>query len=232
LYVANLWKRYSDIIKAQSTQNISGLPSLLAGDTCLIYAGNMTDFTKDVNQFFKDIQDSALLDENLFKFEQTANGFQQLLTNLAVCLMEYESLLVSVKTWTDEVSSSLVDKSNTVDLSSASQLYTTLYYECYMTSYYFTYFGPSLQGLADHVSEMYDMSVSLDDIDSSVFSTLTSINDNLQASIKDAYHKLFDKFGQINNYMYKTDKIADKFLRKLHIWRYPYINLENRQVGL
>jgi hypothetical protein len=235
LYVANLWKRYSDIVKAQSTQSISGLPSLLVGDACLNNAGYMTHFTTDVNQFldniYSKVNDTELRDVNLVDFEINANAFQQLLTNLSECLMDYKNLLDSVKTWSDEASSSFADISNTVDLSAASELQTTLIYECYTASSRYKYIGPSLQGLVDQVNDMYDTSVSLDDIDSSIFSTLTSINENLQTLMKDAYHKLFDQFGQVNNYMNSTDKIVEKFLRGLRIWRYPYINLENQQVG-
>jgi hypothetical protein len=166
------------------------------------------------------------------QFEENVNVFQQQLTNLSNCLLNYENLLDSVKTWSDEVSSSLADDWNDVELSSASKLYTTLDNECATASYIFKHnFGPSLQALANQVGLMYDTSVSLDDIDSSVFSALTSINDNLQTSIQDAYHQLLDKFGQINDYMDSGDRATEDFLRGLGIWRHPYINLENQQVG-
>jgi ABC-type transporter Mla subunit MlaD len=235
MYVANLWKRYSAMVTVQSTQSISGLSSLLVGDTCLNNADNMTHFSTDVDQFTYSIYSKVVYDiyihnVDLVYFEQTANGFQQLLTNLSECFMKYKNLLDNVKTWSDEVSSSLADNSSTVDLSAASKLQTTLSYACSTASPRFKNVGPSLQDLVDQVNELYDTSVSLDDIDSSIFSTLTSINDNLQTIMKDAYHKLFDQFGQINNYMNSTDKIVENFLRGLRIWRYPYINLENQQV--
>jgi hypothetical protein len=222
------------MVKVQSTQSISGLPSLLVGDACLSNVNNMNHFTTDVKQFldniYSKVNETVLHDVDLVEFEQTANEFQQLLTNVSECLMDYKNLLDSVKTWSDEASSSLADISKTVDLSAASELQTTLSYECSTASPRFKYVGPSLQGLVDQVNEMYDTSVSLDDIDSSIFSTLTSINENLQTLMKDAYHKLFDQFGQVNNYMNSTDKIVENFLRGLRIWRYPYINLENQQV--
>jgi hypothetical protein len=55
MYVINLWGRYNAIVKAQMTQSIKGLPSLLISNDCASYGQYMSNFTSDVNLFFDDI---------------------------------------------------------------------------------------------------------------------------------------------------------------------------------
>jgi hypothetical protein len=216
--------------------SISGLPTLLSGVECVTVGRDieksMTNTIFYLNTFYGGLLSGSLGSLNMSEYRAVFNHFQQQLANLSKCLLEYEQLLDSLNSWLSEVTSSLSTSTDELDLSSASTLYSSINSTCYkLESYLANYLEVSLQPLVRLVSQMSDTPLSLDDVESAVFSSLNSINDNLRTSVTSVYDKLFVKFGQINNYMNNTDKVVDKFLRGLGIWRYPYINLEKQQVG-
>lgn len=148
-------------------------------------------------------------------------------------MLAYPQLLDNLNSWLGEVSTSFSSSMDQLDLSSSASLYFILqdkFTNVFLANKMF-YTEHSWRPLMDYVSALYDTPLSIDDIDSSVFSKLTSTIDSLEALLKDTYLKLFDKFSNINRYMNNTDEIIDTFLRGRNIWRYPYVNLENQQVG-
>jgi hypothetical protein len=112
--------------------------------------------------------------------------------------------------WLGDVSTSLSSSSDSVDISAAANVYSNTverYLENLQRGYTNYLAGDSLQVLVNFVDQFYESQLSLDDIDSSVFSSLTSIIDSLEISLKGAYHELFAQFAKLNDHMNETDKV-------------------------
>jgi hypothetical protein len=165
-------------------------------------------------------------------FANQSTRFQQNMICMSDCLLEYQQLLDDVSSWLSEVSASLSSRMDKLDLSSAANLYSTLqdnFINQFVANKMF-YTQQSLQPLVDYVSILNAASLSMNDIDSSVFTKLTSTIDSLETVLKNAYNNLAVKFGDLNGFMDADDKIVDEFLRGRGLWRHPYVSLENQQV--
>jgi hypothetical protein len=235
MYIGDLWFRYKDIVNSLAKLNISGLPTLLTSEKCTDRSKLFDNFTTDVNNFFHEFYDeldtSKLSSLNIDTFTTASNIVQQQLVEMSTCMIDYQTLLDNINSWLDEVTASLSGQMELLDLYSASDLLSTLDDECTTLGDYLRLnSATSLQHLVDQIGQMYDTPLSLDDVDSAIFSKLTAIVDDLQTSVKGIYQELFAEFGKINLHMKNNDKLVDRFLRRLAIWRYPYVNLENQQV--
>jgi hypothetical protein len=235
MYIGNLWLRYENIVKSLAQQNISGLPTLLTSDRCTDSSMKIDNFTTDVKRYLQEFYANTTMSKlsglDIDAFKTASNSLRQHLVTVSNCLLDYQQLLDSINSWLAEVTASLQGEMEDLDLTPASNLFSTLDGEC-ATLHAFLELNSaaSLQHLVDQIGSLYDTPLSLDDVDSAVFSKLTSIVGALQTSLKDTYHALFDKFSSIDLHMNNSDKAVDSFLRGLVIWRYPFVNLENRQV--
>jgi hypothetical protein len=153
--------------------------------------------------------------------------------NASTCLLTYQDLLYSMDSWLDEASTLLSSSSDSIDISAATSFYNTIYeiHTDFSQGYNDYLQAVSLQYLVNIIDQFYELQLSLDDTDTAVFSKLTSITDSLEVSLKDTYHSLFEKFGELNDHMTETDDVIENFLRGRVIWRYPYVSVESEQVN-
>jgi hypothetical protein len=236
-YVRLLWQYYVSIVNSQWVLNITGMPNLIIGDNCVNISRNMDLLTNNFISFLAGI--STKINQGIVHlmdvtaFQTAVNSFRQPMINMSNCLLEYEQLLDDTNTWLKGVSSSSSDSTGNFDLSSAASVYSSTNDRHYLLlSDYQNYrAGLSLQPLVNRVSLFYDSPLSLDAVDTAVFSVLTSIVDSLETSLKDTYHSMYDNFDNINDHLNDSDKIVENFLRSRAIWRYPFVNLETPQVG-
>jgi hypothetical protein len=228
---------YSDVMNSQSKQNISGMPTLLVDDSCIECGQGITPSIKDVLAVLTDIKtrvdNSSLSRLNISAFKEKSNTFQSLAFNASTCLLAYQGLLDSMDSWLGDVSTSLSSSSDSVDISAAANVYSNTVERYLALRWGYTNYlqGDSPQVLVNFVDQFYESQLSLDDIDSSVFSSLTSIIDSLEISLKGAYHELFAQFTKLNDHMNETDQVIENFLRGRVIWRYPYVNVDSEQVS-
>lgn len=69
------------------------------------------------------------------------------------------------------------------------------------------------------------------EIQSEVFSQLTTIVTNADELITTRYVQLLTRFAGIRNFLNSTDKLVSNFLRDRIIWRKPTVDLEQEQVS-
>jgi hypothetical protein len=221
-------------MNAQSVQNISGTPLLLVGDDCIQCGKYINTSIYDILQTLNDINfklnTSDLTRLDIVSFKTKSINLQLHMINASTCLLTYQDLLDSMDSWLDEASTLLSSSSDSIDISAATSIYNTineihtdfsLGYDDYLQAV-------SLQYLVNIIDKFYDMQLSLDDIDTSVFSKLTSITDSLELSLKDIYHSLFEKFGELNGHMAETDEVVENFLRNQLRTRHLAISVRQR----
>jgi hypothetical protein len=238
-FIGKVWLQYENTVNAQQLeQQISGMPNLVIGPACLACNQTMNQLIKNISLLLEDVyrqlSTGALDGLNMVAFKMQSNYFQQQMINMSNCMLEYQQLLDSVNAWLGTVSTTLSFSFDSLDLSSASNLHSTLQRGVInqLSAKSMFYVEPSLQPLLNFVRTVYDTPWSLDAVDYSVFSKLTSGIDNWETSLKDAYRNLFYKFSNISNYLHNTDKIVDEFMRRRIIWQFPHVNVESQQVGL
>jgi hypothetical protein len=238
-FTGKVWLQYENIVNAQQLeQQISGMPTLVIDPACLACYQMMKQLIKDIGLLLDDVYrrlSTGVLDGfDMVALKMQSNYFQQQMINMSNCMLQYQLLLDNVNTWLETVSTTLSLNIDSLDLSSASSLHSTLQHEVInqLSAKSMFYVEPGLQPLVNFVRALYDTPWSLDGIDSSVFSKLTSGIDNWETSLKDAYRHLFDKFSSIKNYLNNTDQIVDEFMRRRIIWQFPYVTVESQQVGL
>jgi hypothetical protein len=235
-YLETLWSNFNENIEQVVALDIGGMPTLLNTPSCINasrkVAGSMNVVENQLDYLFDELK--------LYGYTNVSGNmaedwkiFQQISANLSKCLMTYSQDLSDLNTWLDTASDSLSSAIDEIDLSPTAHfvnvvanLFATL------VESYNKYSDGSMtkEQLVRVIQENNQVSYSLDDLYSSVFTVLDSAVDAQQKSIQSAYVTLLEKTATLQGYMATTDQTIHSFLRGLKIWRRPVVDMQNPQV--